>query len=194
MKKLSFRTMLAGSVAALLLFGASGLATVHAAIALTAENSCASGTQGPPVSQNAIIDAFFSSACAPAGNLLFKNDTTGVGNTGTNTPGPFAGSYVLTQTLGGGELTYNAGTPVISSTPVWLLAKDGASQSPNWYGWNLTVLGWTGTQQLNLALGWGDALSNVTIWGPGVGIPEPATFLLFGAGLLGLAAIRRRLV
>lgn len=80
-------------------------------------------------------------------------------------------------------------------TGSFLLVKDG-NQNPSWYLFDLRN-DWNGTEQLTLTGFWPDqgAISHVALYGGGTGgdqVPEPSTMLLFGAGLAGLAAFRRR--
>lgn len=75
-----------------------------------------------------------------------------------------------------------------------LEVKDG-SQTPGRYFFNLTQAVWNGTDAINLTNFWtgNGAISHVTIWSDGpVGVPEPASLLLLGAGLAGLGIWRRK--
>jgi hypothetical protein len=79
----------------------------------------------------------------------------------------------------------------------WLLVKDG-NQTPAWYLFDLTNSpepnGWDGMATLYLKDFWPKkgAISFVALYGARVPVPEPATMLLMGAGLIGMAAFGRK--
>ena len=82
----------------------------------------------------------------------------------------------------------------------FLLVKDG-NQEPAWYLFNLTTLGWNGTETLLLTDFWPNqgAISHVSLFGtqqqpgPGPTVPDGGTTsVLLGVALLILASLRPR--
>lgn len=88
-------------------------------------------------------------------------------------------------------ITY-VGGPAIVANPLYLLVKDG-NNNPYWYIFDLVSLRWNGTETLELKDFWPNrgAISHVAIFGVAA-VPEPATLILIGLGLLGIAGIRRK--
>lgn len=133
---------------------------------------------------------------------LYKSDAAGYDKEGNYIPQTETGSlsgYYTTAFIP--ELDPSAATiswdgalgDPYAGPPAYLLVKDG-NADPSWYFYDLTGLGWNGMEDLELTNFWpnGGAISHVTLYGGTQSVPEPATMLLLGSGLLGLAGLGRR--
>lgn len=92
-------------------------------------------------------------------------------------------------------LIQHVGGPSIAGSPIYLLVKDG-NQSPAWYFFNLSSLGWDGTDALELSEFWPTqgAISYVAMYGTTASVPDGGSMaMLLGLALLGLAGTRRML-
>jgi hypothetical protein len=137
--------------------------------------------------------------------MLYKQDQGVVGD-----GGPWAGHYatVFSNTdtdPADATITWtgNPGDPYIIGNPLYLLVKDG-NHDPIWYIFDLLHLdlnedeipdyAWNGTDTIKLQGFWPaqGTISHVGIYGPTTSVPEPATMLLLGAGLVSLAAFGRK--
>ena len=93
------------------------------------------------------------------------------------------------------EITWTGGN--IVGPIAYLLVKDG-SADPAWYLYNLTALGWHGTEKITIDGLWPyqGAISHVSLYGGGETVsppvPIPPTVWLLGAGLVGLVGMRRK--
>jgi hypothetical protein len=117
--------------------------------------------------------------------------------------GAFAGSYtttfVNTPSDPSGALIHYVGSPaaVLPDTR-YLLVKDG-DQTPAWYLFNLSALGWNGTDDLVLSGFWPNqgAISHVALYtgtSGGPGVPDGgATIGLMGMSLVAVEILRRKL-
>ena len=147
--------------------------------------------QGPETGQ-AAIDAVILPIIAPS-TEVYKQDVGGAES------GSLAGSYQTTFNAdqSGGTIDYISG-PIVSPT-AYLLVKDGA-QNPGWYLFNLTALGWNGTDDLVLSGFWPDqgSISHVSLYGGSgggqTGVPDGgSTVALLGLALAAVAVARRKL-
>jgi hypothetical protein len=174
---------------ALLCAGGTFLAASPAtALTITPASSCLELT-GNDTSQDD-IDA------AIAGTLgtsveLYKKEVDGGGEFGS-----LAGSYETTFSNEPDDpedaLIEYVGGPIVGPT-AYLLIKDG-SQSPAWYLFDLTCLGWNGTDDIELDGFWPQqgAISHVALYGTTASTPDGgATVGLLGLALASVGLIRR---
>lgn len=153
------------------------------------------GNPGPGPGQSA-IDAYL--------NGLFPGVTSTElykATPGSSDAGSLSGSYstIFNGDESGGTITYGSGN-IVSST-AYMLVKDG-NHNPMWYFYNLSALGWNGTDSLVLSGFWPQqgSISHVTLYGTSKtpptsttpGVPDGGTTLaLLGGSLVGLGSLRR---
>lgn len=156
----------------------------------------------------------FATGASYSGNQNSQNVINGVLNTLIGTS-----SYIYKQNVGGGEsgslagsykttfsnpandpsdalIKYTGGN--IVGPTAYLLVKDG-NHSPWWYLFNLTSLGWNGTDDLVLSGFWpnGGAISHVALYGPCTTVKTPdggSSLILLGAALSAIGLVRRKLI
>ena len=163
------------------------LALAGSAQALTITPGTDTPLTGNDTSQAAINAAIAGTLGSSV--LLYKQDV------GSPESGSLASSYETaffnTPTdPSDATITYMGGD--IVGPVAFLLVKDG-HQTPAWYLFNLTTLGWDGMDELILSDFWpaNGAISHVSLYGETTSVPEAGALLLFGTGLFGLVGYRR---
>lgn len=132
-------------------------------------------------------------------SLLYKSNNDG-SEAGSLTAS-YSTTYANTPTdPSDANVTWMPGFAYAACPTCYLAVKDG-NHFPSYYFYNLGS--WNGTDTIQLRGFWPQqgSISHVSIWGTGFNtppgdpltpVPEPATGLLFGLGLAGAAAYRRR--
>ncbi len=119
----------------------------------------------------------------------------------------FSGSYDTSFSADTENVTISyvgSPAPIIVPTPanhVYLLAKDGKvpddlPETHAWYLYDLTLLGWTGTEEITITGLWPEegSFSHLSIYNTlSTSVPEPAIMFLLGFGLLTLWGATRKL-
>jgi len=134
------------------------------------------------VSENFTIENIIQGT-TPGGEL--SNYSQAQGNSNPGMPG--AGVYGIKWDTSGGPLTF-LWTIVTDRAPMWgdFYAKDGKDNQIDVYAYNINF-----GQSTNASIGDGNA-SGWALVPDTTAVPEPATMLLLGSGLLGLAGFARK--
>jgi VPDSG-CTERM motif len=139
------------------------------------------------------IDAIIGPLIAPS-TEVYKQDV-GAGSDGGSLAGSYETTFSNSESDPANALIHYVGGPT-GTGHAYLLVKDG-SQTPAWYLFDLTALGWNGTDDLVLSGFWPNqgAISHVSLYdGAGTGVPDAGTTLaLLGVGISALGFARRRL-
>jgi hypothetical protein len=109
--------------------------------------------------------------------------------------GPLAGSYDGSFTANGGLIDQTG--PGVISPDAYLLVKDG-NHEPAWYLFNMTALGWDGTDDIILLGFWSGtqgSISHLTLYsGSGTTVPDGGSMLvLLGGAVAVLGFLRRKI-
>jgi hypothetical protein len=180
MKLTSWKTLTAAAVMVL------GLSVQAQALNIAPGDAILQGNQ----TGNSEILAFL----AGSGYTLtsaYKQDVGG-GETGETYKNSYSTTFSPSSNPTGFTITYGSG-PFIGPT-AYLVVKDG-NQTPAWYFFNLTALGWNGTEQLVGSGFWEGttgSISHVEILTGPVTVPDGGSMaMLLGLALMGLATARR---
>ena len=135
-----------------------GMSASAFALSISPGDEVLSGNETSQAQINLIVDPYIDPSL-----LLYKQDVGGAET------GSLAGSYTTTfdntpQDPSEATITYDGGQYV--GPTAYLLVKDGNNQ-PAWYLFNLTDLGWDGTETLDLSGFWigKGGISHVSLYG-----------------------------
>ncbi len=188
-----------GILALIALLGATGFC--HA-LAITPSSGVLNSTrwEGNENGQAAIDTVLDGIVTDITDHELYKANVGDEDNPATVEEGPLAPNYATTfanPPLDPAEATITHTGGAFVGPTAYLLVKGGAppTVSPHWYFYNLTALGWNGTETLELSGFWPNqgAISHVTLYGGrGTSVPDGGSSVaLLGAVLLGFAPLRR---
>ena len=107
--------------------------------------------------------------------------------------GPLAGSYNGSFTASTGLISWTG--PDIINPDAYLLVKDGDGP-PGWYLFNMTALGWNGTDDIVLLSFWpgNGAISHLALYsGGGTTVPDGGSMLVLLGGVVTVLGFLRKI-